>query len=176
MRKKVILIAVREELDVESSDNNIVLYTGMGNACESILSKFIEENSENVHNFEFYNIGTCGSPNLPIGTVVDAIASTRDWKILKWTDQSYRRDDIPRVVCVTTNEFASNPTGFGKVGRFVVDMELQVLNEVLERNKLMMKSSVKIVSDNMNGSLKDWSDNLALLRPKLQLEFNRIIR
>ncbi|MEG1749742.1 MAG: hypothetical protein RR249_08670, partial [Tannerellaceae bacterium] len=70
--KVLVVIAHEGESDYVPADDRVeVIYTGIGKLNAALtVSNYLQSQKEYNINYIILNIGTCGSPNYPIGTLV----------------------------------------------------------------------------------------------------------
>ncbi|MEG2514483.1 MAG: hypothetical protein RSA92_04030, partial [Bacteroidaceae bacterium] len=70
--KVLVVIAHEGESDYMPADDRVeVIYTGMGKLNAALkVSNYLKDQKEHNTNYIILNIGTCGSPNYPVGSLV----------------------------------------------------------------------------------------------------------
>lgn len=172
MRKQLIC-AVPEELQ---STDLFPIYTGIGklNAASAIYKLLADSNIR--RDLHVINVGTVGSHKFPVGTLLQVETTVDGSSISESVPTCHTKlldVDFPLVRIYSSDFFISEtlfPKSFCEQIKGIADcfdMESSVLARACADYGVPF-SSVKIVSDNLDGTLKDWDLALSSVAPALR--------
>ena len=182
--KILILVATPKELgSFDLNDRNVkVVFTGIGklNAYQKTRQALRHEHFDII-----INVGTCGSDKHPIGTVLrpSIIRQGDAFLIHGFDNKAFSVSGEPNVSILTGDNFISKV--YDSDGHFnlpevakefdAFDMEAFA---IATASAFMLKNVyfLKIVSDNLDGSVKDWELSADRLASKLAVETENFIR
>lgn len=184
--KAVILVANKNELAFETKDESIAIFeigVGKVNALISIATLHSEIKELDINPI-LLNVGTVGSTRYPIEHVLyptffaqgDAYTDgffLENTKFLGGQGElnSYTHDEFDYSKAILTSDrFINTNTAFYKdiehLNAEAYDMEAYALADFCFTNKLPFYA-IKIVSDNCDGTVKDWESILSKISGKL---------
>ncbi len=187
MRTKIlVVIAAKGETNYVSNNANVdLIYSGMGKVnALSAIGDFFERDGKCAEDYVVFNIGTCGSPHFPIESVVipekimqgdtyleDAfLASTYEYDnaaIGFKAFEKYARAES----ALTSDQFINAGSAiYEKVRdkKYLFEMEAYALAHYAKRRDIPFYC-VKVVSDNCDGTMKDWAAILEHIRPTIDV-------
>ncbi|CAK7034130.1 MAG: 5'-methylthioadenosine/S-adenosylhomocysteine nucleosidase [Parabacteroides sp.] len=182
--KILVVIADENESNYVPTDSRIeVLYTGIGklNALMT-LSYYFDSLQINKSQYIILNIGTCGSPHFPIGSIVipDKI----------FQGDTYIDKDFEKHTTVYSNGilsmdlFKNYPHAEGVLTsdqfidisselykklqnkKYIFEMEAYAIANYADSHNIPFYC-IKCISDNCDGTIKDWEKILDKLRPDI---------
>lgn len=182
--KVLVVIAHEGESDYIPTDDRIeVIYTGIGKLNAALkVSDYLKAQKDHNINYVILNIGTCGSPNYPVGSVVipkkiyqgDTFIE-EDFKdqTTSYTNAilslNFYKDALQSDFVLSSDQFINTSSSFyQKVKDYncLFEMEAYAIASVASGNKLPF-CCIKIVSDNCDGTQKDWENVLSKIRPEV---------
>ena len=178
----LVVIAAQGEADYVPTDDRIeVIYTGIGKLNAALtVSNYLYAQKENNTNYIILNIGTCGSPNYPVGSLVipkkiyqgdtfieedfeeHTTAYSNDILLL-----SLYKDALQADFVLSSDQFVNTSSPFYqkfKDYNCLFEMEAYAIASVASKSKIPFHC-IKVVSDNCDGTQKDWENVLSEIRP-----------
>lgn len=182
--KVLVVIAHEGESDYMPADDRIeVIYTGIGKLNAALkVSNYLKAQKEHNTNYIILNIGTCGSPNYPVGSLVipkkiyqgdtfieedfkdHTSAYTNDILSL-----SFYKDALQADFVLSSDQFINTSSPFYqkfKDYNCLFEMEAYAIASVASDGKIPFYC-IKVVSDNCDGTQKDWENVLSQIRPEV---------
>ena len=182
----IILVANKNELSFQPKDDSIFIYEiGIGkvNALVAIAKLHQQILQAGIQPI-LINVGTVGSINFPIGEVIypeyyaQGDAYTDGFFLENTTfltgkglisSVDFKEFDYTKAI-LTSDRFMNTTTSFYKevcdLNVLAYDMEAYALAYYCHLNKLPFYA-IKIVSDNCDGTVKDWENILGAISKKL---------
>jgi len=166
---KIVFIASPLEIGYfEVPENMKIILTGIGSECVIPILNHLNFDYGNYDSY--YNLGTCGAFGIPVGTVV---RPNRFQKRHCSFDYYKQQTSNKLVLCTSVEQFVSSPIGTPTSG--IVDMEAFDIVTLVRRFAGKDTEVVKIVSDNFDGSIHDWTNNAKKYHSWMHTELKRII-
>lgn len=182
--KVLVVIAHEGESDYMPTDDRIeVIYTGIGKLNAALkVSNYLKAQGEGNTNYIILNIGTCGSPNYPVGSLVipkkiyqgDTFIE-EDFKdhTSAYTNGilslSFYKDALQADFVLSSDQFINTSSPFYqkfKDYNCLFEMEAYAIASVASDSKIPFYC-IKVVSDNCDGTQKDWENVLSQIRPEV---------
>lgn len=169
-QKIVLFVALEEEIPVGSVKFPVV-YMGIGkvNAAVSLMKWLWEHKDEDLSDYLILNAGTAGSATWEIGTILCPDTFDNGGDKMVFDSISLGSSNI---TCRSSDDFISfgdNATDEQKKLKLSYDcfeMEAYALSRICAEFKLKF-SAVKLVSDNLKETVKDWEERIESIRPTL---------
>lgn len=167
---KVFFVALEEEIP-KGSVKYPVVYMGIGKVNAMVaLVKWLKENPEQINDdLIIINAGTAGSAKYEPGTILCPDTFENG-------GHSMVRDIVSlgssNIICRSADEFISFQESITVEQRMLklsydcFEMEAYPLARLCKELHIKF-AAVKLVSDKLDGTVKDWEENIADLRPTL---------
>ena len=182
--KILILVATPKELgSFDLNDKGVkVVFTGIGklNAYQKTRQALRQEHFDII-----LNVGTCGSDKHPIGTILrpSIIRQGDAFLIHGFDNKAFEVSGDPNVSILTGDNFISkvyNSDGILSLPEKARDFDAFDMESyaIATAAAFMLRNVyfLKIVSDNLDGSVKDWEVSANALANKLAVETENFIR
>lgn len=183
MKKVLVVSAVNDEI-LSFRGNKLITGIGHSNAIRALTKALIDLGEEDRKDLIVINVGTVGSKDFEVGTLIDVKKSIDPVHIFLKEDSPRIYNNIPEILvehfqveqasCLSVSEFVSGDTLIENIRPYVIDMELSAITDLCKSFNVELRS-IKIVSDNLDSSLEDWWNIISLLSTKLVDFLNKYI-